>query len=102
MASVYCARRIYLHILVYPVFNPIAPYQYLRPIVYLFVADIANPNSFVCGCRAWICLDITRFYEELCLPSSWTRVPACQNNGNWAPLTAVGGWFRHNLQNSLS
>ena len=49
---------------VFTVFNPIAPYQYLLPTMYLFMADIANPDLFVCGCRTWICLDITRFYEE--------------------------------------
>ena len=27
-------------------FNPVAPYGYLRPNMYLFIADIANP---VCG-----------------------------------------------------
>ena len=26
----------------------------------LFMGDIANPDSFVCGCRTWICFDITR------------------------------------------
>ena len=28
------------------------------------MADIDNPDSFVCACRTWIYLDITRFYEE--------------------------------------
>ena len=28
---------------VHPVFNPVAPYGYLLPTVYLFMADIANP-----------------------------------------------------------
>ena len=38
----------------YPVFNPVAPYRYLLPTVYLFMADIANSDLFVCGCRtAW-------------------------------------------------
>ena len=32
---------------VHPVFNPIAPYGYLRPNMYLFIADITNPDSFV-------------------------------------------------------
>ena len=36
----------------------------MLPTVYLFMADIVNPNLCVCGCRTWICLDITRFYEE--------------------------------------
>ena len=32
---------------VHPVFNPIAPYEYLLPSMYLFIADITNPYSFV-------------------------------------------------------
>ena len=32
---------------VYPVFNPAAPYVYLLPNMYLFIADITNPDSFV-------------------------------------------------------
>ena len=45
-------------------FNPGAPYGYLLPTMYLFMADIANSDLFVCGCRTWICLDITRYYED--------------------------------------
>ena len=51
---------------VHPVFNPVAPYGYLLPTVHLFMADITNPDLFECGCRTWICLNITRFYEEQC------------------------------------
>ena len=47
------------------------------PTVYLFMADIANPELFVCVCRTWICLDITRFYEEQCQLSNGTAGPAC-------------------------
>ena len=32
---------------VYPVFNPVAPYGYLLPNMYLFIVDITNPDSFV-------------------------------------------------------
>ena len=32
---------------VHPVFNHVAPYGYLLPNMYLFIADIANPDSFV-------------------------------------------------------
>ena len=32
---------------VHPVFNPVAPYGYLLPNMYLFIADITNPGSFV-------------------------------------------------------
>ena len=38
---------------------------------------MTNPDLFVCGCRTWICLDITRFYEELRQPCSWSAWPAC-------------------------
>ena len=31
----------------HPVFNPVSPYGYLLPNVYLFMADIANPDFFV-------------------------------------------------------
>ena len=32
---------------VHPVFNPVATYEYLLPNMYLFIADITNPDSFV-------------------------------------------------------
>ena len=32
---------------VHPVFNPVAPYGYLLPNMYLFIADITNADSFV-------------------------------------------------------
>ena len=32
---------------VHPVFNPVAPHGYLLPNMYLFIADITNPDSFV-------------------------------------------------------
>ena len=32
---------------VHPVFNPVARYGHLLPNMYLFIADIANPDSFV-------------------------------------------------------
>ena len=51
-------------------------------------------DLFVCGCRTWICLDITRFYEGQCQPSSETAWPTCpKKNGNSGPPIAVGGRF---------
>ena len=47
----------------YP-FGAVAPYRYLLHTVYLFMADIANPDVFVCSCRTWICLDITCFMRS--------------------------------------
>ena len=38
------------------VFIPVSPYRYLRPILYLYVADISNPGLFACGSRTWISL----------------------------------------------
>ena len=32
---------------VHPVLTPVAPYGYLLPNMYLFIADITNPDSFV-------------------------------------------------------
>ena len=32
---------------VHPVFNPVAPYGYLLPNMYLFIVYITNPDSFV-------------------------------------------------------
>ena len=72
-------------------FNPVAPYRYLLPTVYLFMADIANPDLFVCNCRTWIYLDITHFYEEQPHPSSGSAWPDCPKTVNWAPLLGVGG-----------
>ena len=73
----------------HPVFNPVAPYLYLLPNLHLSEANIANPDLLVCGSRTWISLDIARFYEEHCQPSSGSAWPAC-------PKTVIGphcwGW----------
>ena len=45
-------------------FNHVAPYGYLLPDMYLFIADIADPDSLVRCCRTCICLNITLFYED--------------------------------------
>ena len=65
----------------HPVFNPVAPYRYLFPNLYLSVADIANPDLFVCGSRTWISLDITHFYEAHCQSSSGSAWPAMARGG---------------------
>ena len=44
----------------HPGFNPVAPYRYLLPNLYLYVVDIAHPDLFACGSRIWISLDIAR------------------------------------------
>ena len=82
---------------VHPVFNPVAPYRYLLPNLYLSVADIANPDLFACSSWTRFSLDITSFYEEHCQPSSESAKPACPTNGNQVPI-AGGEMGRHNLQ----
>ena len=72
-----------------PVFNPIAPYGYLLPNVYLFMA---NPYLFVCVYLTWICLDITRFHEEQRHPPVGPHSWLVQKIVNWAPI-AGGGRF---------
>ena len=80
-----CESIFAVHIYVYTctselhtVLNTVAPYGYLLPNMYLFIADIANPDSFVKCCRHWVCIDITRFYEEQRQPSSGSAWPDCQ------------------------
>ena len=34
---------------VHPMFNPVAPYGYLLSDMYLFMADITNPDSLMAG-----------------------------------------------------
>ena len=74
-------------------FNPVALNRYLLSNLYLSVADIANPDFFACSSRTCISLDITRFYEEHCQPSSGSGLP---KNGNRASI-AGGERGRHNL-----
>ena len=74
-----------MRILGAPSVQSCAPYGYLLLTVYLFMAVIENPNLFVCGCRTWICLDITRFYEEQRQPSSGFAWLACPKNGESGP-----------------
>ena len=49
---------------VHQLFNPVTPYGYLLPNMYLFIADIVNTDLFVLYCQTWIGFDITHFYEE--------------------------------------
>ena len=70
---------------VHPVFSPVAPYGYLLSDMYLFMADITNPDFLVWSCRTWIGLDITRFCEQQRHPSSGYTWPACPKNGKSGP-----------------
>ena len=58
-----------------------------------FMADIANPDLFVCGCRTWIGLDITHFYEEQCQPFSGSAWQACPTKTENCVPIAWGGRF---------
>ena len=80
------------------VFNPVAPFRYLLPNLYLSVANIAIPDLIACGSRSSISLDIARFYEEHCQPSCGAvgRTGGLPKNGNRAPI-AGGGRGQHNL-----
>ena len=46
--SVYCACCNTSVPEVHTVFNPVVPYVYLLPNMYLFIVDIAKPDLFVC------------------------------------------------------
>ena len=52
----------------------------------------ANSDLFVCCCRTWMCLDITRLYEEQLQPSSGSAWSACPKTVNRAPLLEAGGF----------
>ena len=85
---------------VHPMFNPVAPYEHLLSTVYLFMTDIAIPNLFVCACRTWIYLYITRFYEEQRQYPSGPHGQHAQKIVNQAHIVG-GGRLRHNLYRSL-
>ena len=86
---------------VHPVFNPVAPYGYLLSDMYLFMADITNPDFLVLSCRTWIGLDITRFCEQQRSHPAGPHGRLAQKTVNRAPI-AGGGEVRHNLHSSLS
>ena len=73
-------------------FNDVAPYRYLVPTIYLYVADIANPDLFACSCRSWIRLDISCFYEEQCQPFRGSACPAFSKYGVSEILQEFGWW----------
>ena len=79
--SLCCGRSRYLYIVLGGFLHILgAPnvQSYLLPNFYLPVADIVNPDLFACSSRTWIILDIARFYEDHCQPSSGSAWPACQ------------------------
>ena len=76
---------------VHPVFNPVAPYGHLLSDMYLFRADIINPDFLVQCCRTWIGLDITRFCDHQRQPSSGSRMAGMpKKTVNRSPLLGAG------------
>ena len=82
-------------------FNPVAPYGYLFPTVYFFMADIANPDLCVCVVVGPEFISTSPALMRSI--SSHTADPHCrlvQKTVNRAPITG-GGMFQHNLHSSL-
>ena len=74
--SVYCARQIPAHLMCTR-WSILLHHGYLLNSVY--------SDLLACGCRTWISLDITQFYEEQCQPSSGSALPACHKYGKSGP-----------------
>ena len=90
--SVYCDWRIPAH-----VFSPVAPYGYPLHTVHLFMADIAIPDLFLCDCRTWICLDITRDFmrnsaSQPVGPHGRLPPPPPPQTVNRGPIAEAGGF----------
>ena len=83
--SVYCAWRIPAHLRCTQCSILLHLIGYLLSVMYLFMADITNPDFLVNSCRTWIGLDITRFCEQQRQPSSGSAWPACPKNGKSGP-----------------
>ena len=74
-----------------PVFNPVAPYGYLLPNMYLFIADIANPDRLFDVVGHGLVSISSAFVRSSASLSAW---PACHQNGKsgpncWQFVTAV-------------
>ena len=65
---------------VHPVFNPVAPYGYMLSNMYLFIADITNPDSFVYVVGPGLVSTSPAFVRSSTshLAYAW---PACTKNG---------------------
>ena len=68
-------------------FNPVVPYRYLRPIVYLFMADIVNPDLFVFVGPGFVSTSSVFML---------VRMTVFPKKGK-----SEGGRFQHNLHDSL-
>ena len=70
-------------------FNYVASYRYLLPNLYLSVADIVNPDLFVCVCRTWISSTSPAFLRSSSSHPAGLRL-ACTKNRNRAPIAGGG------------
>ena len=81
--SVYCAWRIPAHL------RCTQCSILLLSDMYLFMADITNPDFLVWSCRTWIGFDINRFCEQQRQPSSGSAWLACPKTVNRAPIALL-------------
>ena len=72
----------------HPVFNPVAPYGYLLPNVYLFMADIANPDLFV---EPGFVSTSPAFMRNSANHPAGPHGRLCKKNVNRVPLLGAGG-----------
>ena len=86
-----------LHLRCTPVFNPVAPYGYLLPNVYLFMAHIAIPYLFV---GPGFVTTSPAFMRSSASHPTGPNGRFVKKTVNRAPI-AGGGRFRHNVHRSL-
>ena len=84
---------------VHPVFNPVAPYGYLLSEMYLFMADITNPDFLVVG--PGLVSTSSAFVSNGASHPAGPHGRHAQKTVNRAPI-AGGGEVRHNLHSSFS
>ena len=72
-------------------FNPVAPYRYLLPNLYLSVTDIANPDLFACGSRTWISLEMAAFMRSMTSHPAGPHGRLAQKTVIGPPLLGAGG-----------
>ena len=77
-------------------FNPVAPYGYLLPNMYLFLADITNPDSFVSVVGPGLVSTSPVFVRSCASQPEGPHGLLAQKTVN------RGGKVRHNLHSSLS
>ena len=86
---------------VHPVFNPVAPYGYLLSDMYLFMADITNPDFLVNVVGPGLVSTSPAFVSSNASHPAGPHGRHAQKTVNRAPI-AGGGEVRHNLHSSLS